>query len=241
MKTARLYRFVLLFLVALLHFNVFGSTYFQEPQQIRSFDTNFKDRYSSRKYNYEGKKVINETPSGSGNYEDYKNENPNIRERDNSDTFSINLGPFSWLFYLALILALVYLVYILLNEGGTGLFSKGQNRKLNHHENITAKNIENTDIDALITHAENNNDFRLAIRYYYLLVLKTLSLKNHIKFEDDKTNGDYLNEISEKPFSNTFAYTSYLYSYIWYGKFPLDNVDYDKAKHNFVTLLNQVK
>ena len=241
MKTIRLYRFILLFLVSLSHFNVSAFTDFQEPEQIREFDSNFKERYSGRKYNYEGRKVVKETPHGSGNYEDYNNGDPNIKERHNDDYFTINLGPFSWLFYLALILAVVYLVYILLNEGGTGLFSKGQNRKLNHHENITAENIENTDIDVLIAHAENNNDFRLAIRYYYLLVLKTLSLKNHIKFEDDKTNADYLNEIGEKPFSNTFAYVSYLYSYIWYGKFPLDNVDYDKAKHNFITLLNQVK
>ncbi|WP_223552077.1 hypothetical protein [Aestuariivivens sp. NBU2969] len=241
MKTIRLYRFILLFLVSLFHFNAFGSITFQEPELIRSFDTKFKERYSSRKYNYEGKKVVIQTPPSSGNYEDYKNGKPNIKELNNDNYFSINIGPLNWLFYLALILAVFYLVYILLNEAGTGLFSRGRHKKINHHETITAENIENADIETLIIHAENNNDFRLAIRYYYLLVLKTLSLKNHIKFEDDKTNADYLNEISEKPFSNIFAYTSYLYSYIWYGKFPLNHTDYDKAKHNFVTLLNQME
>ncbi len=221
--------------------NVFGISSFQEPEQIRKFDNDFKTRYSSRKYNYEGKEVVNQTKSGSGKYEDYKNGDPSIKERNNSDGFSINLGPFAWLFYLALVIAVIYLVYILLNEGGSGLFSSKQNRKLNGYEDITAENIENADINTLIQNAENDNNFRLAIRYYYLLVLKNLSLKNHIKFEDDKTNTEYLNEISKKPFSKKFAYISYLYNYIWYGEFPLNISEYNKAKSNFVTLLNQVK
>jgi len=134
----------------------------------------------------------------------------------------------------------VYLVYILLNEGGTGLFTVNRNKNINSYDEITADNIENADIHTLIKNAENNQDYRLAIRYYYLLVLKTLSLKNHIKFEDDKTNNEYLNEVSDKPFSKDFAYTSYLYNYIWYGEFPLDTVKYNKAKNDFSGFLKQV-
>jgi len=215
--------------------------YFQNDlQQKRKFDENFKERYSGKKYDYEGRKIINKTPKGSGDFEDYSSKDPKVREI-NDNGFTINLGPLSWLFYLAIITAIIYLVYILLNEGGTGLFSSKASKKLNAIEDITSENIENADIDVLIDRAENNLDFRLAIRYYYLLVLKTLSLKNHIKFEDDKTNTEYLNELSNKPFSGSFAYTSYLYNYIWYGEFPLDHDKYAKAKANFVTLLNQVK
>jgi hypothetical protein len=219
----------------------FCANNFQEPQQIRQFDENFKERYYSNKYNYEGEEIVTQTPSGSGEYEDYKKAEDLRKERNNSDDFSINLGPLSWLFYLAIALAVVYLVYILFNEGGSGLFSSKQSKKLNGFEEITAENIENTDIDSLIKDAESNNDFRLAIRYYYLLVLKNLSLKNYIKFEDDKTNSEYLNEVSTTPFSEKFIYTSYLYNYIWYGEFPVDADQYNKAKGNFTTLLNQVK
>ncbi len=213
----------------------------QEPEQIREFDEGFKRRYSGSKYNYEGKKVVTKTPQGSGNYEDYKSGKPKLKEKNNQDGITINLGPLGWLFYLAIAIAVIYLVYILLNEGGTGLFSSRNNKTLNDYDEITAENIEHADIHALIKNAENDNNYRLAIRYYYLLVLKTLSLKKHIKFEDDKTNSEYLNEISEKPFSEKFAYTSYLYNYIWYGKFTVDVEQYTKAKGHFLTLLNQVK
>lgn len=241
MKVTQIHIVVLLLFVFANAQHVFGTSAFQEPEQIRQFDANFKERYSSRKFNYEGKEVVTQTQSGSGKYEDYKNGNPSIKEKNNSDNFSINFGPFAWLFYLALAIAVIYLVYILLNEGGSGLFSTKQNRKLNNYDDITAENIENTDINMLIKNAEKSNNFRLAIRYYYLLVLKHLSLKNHIKIEDDKTNAEYLNEIKDKPFSKTFAYTSYLYNYIWYGEFPLNDDKYDKARRHFVTLLDKIR
>ncbi|WP_339895971.1 hypothetical protein [uncultured Algibacter sp.] len=241
MKIKHLHILTFTFLVACTFQVSFGLNPIQTPESIRTFDADFKDRYNSDKFNYKGTEIVTETPAGSGNYDDYKKAEKLRKERNNSDSFSMNLGPLSWLFYLAIVLAVIYLVYILLNEGGTGLFSSNRNKKINTYEEITAENIENTDIQILIKNAENDNDYRLAIRYYYLLVLKTLSLKNHIKFEDDKTNNEYLNEVSDKSFSKDFAYTSYLYNYIWYGEFPLNTDKYDKAKSNFSSFLNQVK
>ena len=213
----------------------------QEPLQKRQFDENFKNRYSSDRYHYEGNKIVTETPSGSSEYEDYKNTKDRRKEHNNSDSFSINFGSLNWLFYLAISFAILYLAYILFNEGGSGLFSSKQNKKLNNYEEITAQNIVNADINTLIHNAEKDNNFRLAIRYNYLLVLKNLSLKNYIKFEDDKTNNEYLNELNTAPFSNKFGYISYLYDYIWYGEFPVDIEQYTKAKTDFSTLLNQIK
>ncbi|MBC3757613.1 hypothetical protein H7U19_04315 [Hyunsoonleella sp. SJ7] len=212
----------------------------QEPEVHRVFDSDFKEKYSGEKFNYEGKKVVNRTPDGSGNYKDYENSEVKVKERDNEDELTINFGPLGWLFYLILFGAVGYLAYVLLNEGGTGLFTSKRNRSLKQYQDITSENIEHADIHSLIHQAESNKDYRLAIRYYYLLVLKMLSIKNHIKFEDDKTNSEYLNELHEKPFSQAFAYTSYLYNYIWYGKFSLDDSQYQKAKKNFTKLINEV-
>lgn len=226
--------FLLLFVVC---------SYAQSPEQDISFDEDFKSRYDGYKYNYEGKKVIGETPIGDGEIEDFNNDKPDLKEKHNhkNDSFTIDFGPFTWLFYLLLIAAVVYLAYILLNDGSSGLFTSRGNKKIENIEDITAQNIEHADIKALISNAENSNDYRLATRYYYLLVLKSLSLKNYIKFEDDKTNADYLLELSEKPFSKKFEYISYLYNYIWYGEFPLNTVQYNNAKTHFVDLLNQIK
>ncbi|MFD2727255.1 hypothetical protein [Hyunsoonleella rubra] len=217
-----------------------GFTPVQVPEVHRGFDSNFKEKYSGDKFDYEGKKVVNRTRRGSGDYKDYENRDVKVKERDNENELNINFGALGWLFYLILFGAVGYLAYVLLNEGGTGLFSSKRNRSLKQYQDITAENIEHADIHALIKQAESNKDYRLAIRYYYLLVLKMLSINNHIKFEDDKTNAEYLNELHEKPFSKAFAYASYLYNYIWYGKFNLDDSQYQKAKQNFTTLINEV-
>lgn len=223
--------------------NTNASNNFQEPHSNRIFDEDFKERYSGERFNYEGRKVVKQTATGSGKYEDYKEGKIKVREKNNQQReVSINSGLFSYVFYIILAAAIIYIVFILLNEGGTGLFFSGKkNITIKNYDDITAENIEHADIHTLIKKAEENKNYRLAIRYYYLLVLKTLSIKNHIKFEDDKTNAEYLNEINDKPFSKSFAYTSYLYNYIWYGKFVLDVTQYTKAKSNFTSLLNQVK
>ena len=241
MKQKFLHILLILVFLIISHKSCFATTFNQEPEVYRVFDSNFKERYSGDKYNYEGKKVVKKTRMGSGQYEDYEKGKIRTQEKNNPEEVSINLGPFGFIFYIVLALAVVYLAYVLLNEGGTNIFARSKNKSIQRHEDITAENIENADIHALIKQAENDNDYRLAIRYYYLLVLKTLSLKNHIKFEDDKTNAEYLNEINEKPFSKGFSYVSYLYNYIWYGKFDLETSQYSKAKDNFTTLLNQVK
>ncbi len=213
----------------------------QEPEVYRVFDSDFKERYASENYNYEGKKVVKKTRMGSGEYEDYDKDKVTPREQDNSDDIYINFGPLGWLFVLILIGAVVYLAYTLLNEGGVGIFGASKNKSIQRFDDINADNIEHADIHALIKQAENDKDYRLAIRYYYLLTLKTLTLKNHIKFEDDKTNTEYLNELTDKPFAKGFSYASYLYNYIWYGKFALEEQQYNKAKDDFTTLLTQVK
>lgn len=235
------------FLMLLCYQNLSATIILQDPEKQRVFEDDFKDRYSGRKYNYEGKKIVNKTPARTEDYADYeaKRREEKLKEQEekqnSNDTISFDLGPFSYIFYIILIAAVIYLAYILVNEGSSGLFSRRQHQKLEDPEGITAENIERTDIEYLIESAEQNTDYRLAIRYYYLSILKALSLKKLIKIEDDKTNSEYLSEIFNTPHKDQFQYTSYLYDYIWYGEFPLDAEKYNTAKLHFQKLIKQIK
>lgn len=213
--------------------------------QERLFEPNFKERYSGRKFNYEGQKIVGTSEGGSGNYTDFKNSEgkPKIEEENDRSDLNIwkNFGSLNWIFILALIIAVFYLVYILLGEQNFSLLRRNSDQKIAQLENFTAENIANADVDSLITKAENSNDYRLAIRYYYILVLKKLSLKNYIKLEEDKTNAEYFNEIKSQNFSENFAYTSYLYNYIWYGEFLINKEEYLSAKGNFIHLIKKIE
>ncbi|MFC4720992.1 hypothetical protein ACFO5O_01560 [Geojedonia litorea] len=231
-----------LFLLFTNEWQMLAFNSFQQPPSERQFEADFKERYTGRKYNYEGKEVVNnELNPVNGEASKYQNVDPNLKEDNNYNESSFDLSLLNYLFILALVLAVIYLVYILFNDGTSGLFSSRRSQKLASFGDISVDSIEHIDVQALINEAESKNDYRLAIRYYYLLVLKTLSLKNYIKLEDDKTNAEYLNEIAQTHFSQGFAYTSYLYNYIWYGEFPLNNQQYAIAKQRFTNLLKDVK
>lgn len=219
-----------------------ASNVLQEPEAQHQFEPNFQEKYTGRKYNYEGKETVqsNVYPV-KGKASKYKNVDPKLKEEDNSNQSSIDLSFINYIYIFVLIIAVLYLLYILFNEGGNGLFVSGKHRKLNDFGEFTSETIQSADVQTLIDQAENNNNFRLAIRYYYILVLKLLSLKNLIRFEENKTNADYLNEIAHLKFSTQFAYTSYLYNYIWYGEFPLNTEQYQTAKQSFKTLLDDMQ
>ena len=220
-----------------------GLGYAQEP---RYFEEGFQDNYSWRSYNYEGREIegITQTESGeAAKFDPNNKETPNYEEKENPglDT-SFSMSFLSWILIFVLVLAVLYLVYILMNEGGrSSFFSKKKKIKVSAIEGeIAVEDLENTDIQSLIQQAEKEGNYRLAIRLYNLLVLQTLSLKSLIQLEEDKTNEEYYREIAQKDFGKAFAYTSYLYSYVWYGKFNLDSGQYNKAKINFVELINKV-
>lgn len=232
--------FVFLFLFSILNSNSVYSFPNQEPKTQREFDEDFKSRYESDTYDYEGIESSSDSSNNTTNREasEYSDDVPDNSTKNNNK--SIDLGFITWIFIGIFLVAIGFILYTILGDGNKSFFNSGKLRKINEFE-ITTENIENVNISHLIEEAEHNEDFRLAIRYNYLLLLKTLSFKNLIVLEDDKTNNDYVNELRQQPFSNAFQYISYLYNYIWYGEFLINKSQYQLAKSNFSNLINQVK
>ncbi|TDU39590.1 hypothetical protein BXY82_1617 [Gelidibacter sediminis] len=219
--------------------SLWAETTLQQPPTERQFNDGFKESYSGRKYNYKGAPKARSTSAHQQHNAEYSEDQPYIPE-ESADGFSFNLNGLNWVFVVILFLAVGYLAYTLLNDGSSKLFSSRKNTQINSFTDISAENIAHVDIKTLIKNAENTNDYRLAIRYYYLLVLKHLTLKNFITFEEDKTNADYMQAIASQKFSKDFAYTSYIYNYTWYGEFALNAEQYQLAKESFVQLIKKV-
>ncbi|MCG1036799.1 hypothetical protein [Polaribacter sargassicola] len=111
-------------------------------------------------------------------------------------------------------------------------FKRTKNKKAKKliYEN---EDITETDIEGLLQKAINNKEYRLAIRYYYLSVLKTLYNKKLIDYHKDKTNSEYLLEIEDSIIKKEFSYLSYVYSYVWYGDFPIDETNFKLAENKY--------
>jgi hypothetical protein len=141
-------------------------------------------------------------------------------------------------------LVVLYVIYLIvktiLNKEGQWIFGKSTTKKIIHHDDIE-RNLQHVDFEKLITSTLKSGNQRLAIRYYYLWLLKKMSEKNIIDWNPEKTNSDYLYEIKNESLKNDFSYVSYLYNYIWYGEFEVTETRFESIKKTFETTLRSIK
>jgi len=135
------------------------------------------------------------------------------------------------------IIAFIVWLFFKLNPGARLLKSKESPEMFFTEEEEI---IKTKDIKKLIQKALEKKDYRLAVRYYYLFILKKLREAHIIEYEFDKTNNDYISEINEESINHGFVKATNLYDYIWYGNFSVSEAEYSKASQTFVQLENKI-
>ena len=131
------------------------------------------------------------------------------------------------------------MVKVLINEKFNSIFNK--KAKSFHDINLTEDHIETIDVNNLLCAAIESDDYRLAIRYQFLLTLQKLSKNDIIQWHFDKTNSDYLMEIIQPNIQQGFKKVTYLYDYIWYGEQTIDLNKYEKSVLDFESINKLIK
>jgi hypothetical protein len=85
-----------------------------------------------------------------------------------------------------------------------------------------------------IDKALSNGNYRLAIRLMYLRLLKDLSRKNIIRYQQERTNFDYLLQLSSTAYYHDFFRVTRNYEYSWYGQFEVDKDKFDIIRNDFL-------
>jgi hypothetical protein len=158
--------------------------------------------------------------------------------------FLSGLGTLGQAVLIGLIIALVAgLFYMLMGQGlflqNTSLKPQGETFDIADIEN----NLHETDLDRYLRQAIENGDYRMAVRIYYLNILKQYSLREIIKWKKDKTNTEYLTEVrrSESPTYNDFRAVTLIFERVWYGEKPITAADYAQIKPHFEWLQANLK
>jgi len=134
---------------------------------------------------------------------------------------------------VGVILFVIYLIVkAIMNGEGRWVFGKSSDKKVINYDEIE-KNLHLVDFEKLIKEATKSGENRLLIRYYYLWLLKKLAEKEIIDWDVEKTNSDYLYEIKSEKLRGEFSYLSYLYNYIWYGEFILEEETLARSVKSF--------
>ena len=134
--------------------------------------------------------------------------------------------------YLIILGVVLILVKIFLKVNSTNRGSLAKNKPI---VNITEEEelIKNKDLPKLIQQAIEQKNYRLAVRFYYLMLLKQLEAKELIVWEQQKTNEDYIKEISKKNIKSIFTNLTHLYDFVWYGNFDLSEIEFSKVESDF--------
>ncbi|WP_245328349.1 DUF4129 domain-containing protein [Hymenobacter aquaticus] len=136
------------------------------------------------------------------------------------DTFlSTKSGRAAWEygFYTFLIGALGFVVLKLLQVDLTRAFGRAPRRSPLPYD-AAAENIHALDFNALLAEAEAAGNYRLAVRLGYLAVLKQLTDRGLIQWQPEKTNHDYLRELTARPLRPAFRELTQQFEYVWYGE-----------------------
>jgi hypothetical protein len=204
----------------------------------RKFDSALKEKYQDDEFVYEQK--VSETNW----WERFKEWLSDFFKRlfnFSDDTVSMNFVDI--LIKVLAVSLLIFVIYLIvksiMNGEGQWIFGKSSDKKVINYEEIE-KNIHLVDFEKLIKDTLRSGEKRLSIRYYYLWLLKKMAEKSIIEWDVEKTNTDYLYEIQNPDFKSKFEYVSYLYNYIWYGEFELDEETFEKAKTAFEKTIQSI-
>jgi hypothetical protein len=136
--------------------------------------------------------------------------------------------------YLALAILVAFALYIILKAMGVDfkIFS-GRSKVVEIPFLEVEDNIHDIDFTQEIEKAIAANNFRLAVRLFYLRILKQLSDAGQIHWQPDKTNQAYISEIADASRKHTFKRLTDQFEYVWYGEFAINKQQFDQMKAGF--------
>jgi hypothetical protein len=138
------------------------------------------------------------------------------------------------------ILGLTYFLLKIIGMDALSFFGK-KNRDMGLDYEVLDENVHTINFSEAIEKAETQKNFRLAVRLLYLQTLKKLTDKGFINWQVNKTNRQYIQELSGKPFSPLFNSLTGGFEYIWYGEFLLQQQEYELIRNQFIQLQQQIK
>lgn len=136
--------------------------------------------------------------------------------------------------YLFIIGGPTALVFLILKLSGINmlvLFRKKAYSSLAY--TTSEENIHEINFESEIDKAVAAKNYRLAVRLLYLRSLKQLSDSGLIDWQINKTNTDYISELSDNDQRTTFKHLTMQFEYVWYGDFLVNSESYARISQLF--------
>lgn len=207
--------------------------YHGEDVPLNKFDQeNWKKIVGNRNYEEEPEKA-----------REKEKEKEKKSSNESNDTIEIKpwdsglLKVVAFIFVAAVIGAVIY--NLTKNLGGQGAIKI--NRSDLGETSTEIENIEDVDLRSPLAKALAEGNLKLAVRLYYLNLLKALNEGGMIRWKKDKTNREYLSELYlANYFYSEIRGLTLSYEEVWYGEHPLPAESLREIIREFETINQQV-
>jgi hypothetical protein len=132
-----------------------------------------------------------------------------------------------------IILAFVVILILFLANSNIRIFRKSASTMDETESGFDDEDVHRINYEKELHKAVSNGDLRLAVRLLYLQTLKELSERELISYKQDRTNGDYLMQLSNTAYYREFFALTRNYEYVWYGKFPVSTGAFETIRNQF--------
>ncbi|MFI5192777.1 MAG: DUF4129 domain-containing protein [Chitinophagales bacterium] len=138
-----------------------------------------------------------------------------------------------WIILILFLLVIAYGIYRLAKENSFPLM---QRRRKKEPETGTAALPEYEsigDLDKAISRFTEEGDFRMAVRYMYIRLIRMAFEKNNIPFKSSSTNSEIVEAFPDPQQSRDFRLLATAYEYIFYGGFVPAREQFDVLQQKF--------
>ncbi len=146
---------------------------------------------------------------------------------------------FIWIFYVSLGALLLGVLVLFIRKNDISFRWSSTNKNYGSFDIVKDEGPLNYDALARTSIAEGR--LRDAVRFRYLHTLQLLEARQLIAPGKDKTNMDFLRELSRTAFHKPFAALTLHYEYIWYGQLPLSNGQFSQLDDQFAAFTQSIR
>ena len=124
---------------------------------------------------------------------------------------------FQWIIFILFAAIILYWIYQLAKENNLRWFK----RKSLQNDSALEVSMINDEInyDVLIHKYQQEENYRLAVRFMYLRLIRTIRDKGEIQIRDSSTNAEIAHAFATRRGGDDFRYLATAYEYIYYGEF----------------------
>ena len=90
-----------------------------------------------------------------------------------------------------------------------------------------------SDLERYLQEALDSKNLRLAVRIHFLMLIKALEENNLISWKKDKTNRDYLRELTDMEYYDNIKALVSAFEKVWYANYTIQASTYQELSLNF--------